>query len=73
MDASIQDKIVDRLHRQGRGNVFTPKDFLDIGSRDAADQSLSRLVKAEGCSGSGAVSTTTPVNERLGIAIRTRP
>ena len=44
---ALQDKIVDRLCRQGRGKVFTPKDFLDIGSRDAVDQALSRLAKAE--------------------------
>jgi hypothetical protein len=44
--SNIQDDILDRIRRQGRGKVFTPKDFLDMGSRAAADQSLSRLVKA---------------------------
>ena len=37
MDNTTQDKIVDRLRRKGRGNVFTPKDFLDLGSRMAVD------------------------------------
>lgn len=46
MTASIQNKIADRLRRQGRGKVFTPKDFLDLGSRDAVDQALSRLARA---------------------------
>ena len=41
---SIQDAILARIRRQCRGKVFIPKDFLDLGSRDAADKSLSRLV-----------------------------
>jgi hypothetical protein len=44
MPATIQTRVFDHIHRL-RGQVFTPKDFLDLGSRDAADQSLSRLVK----------------------------
>lgn len=43
--STIQDGILDRIRNQGRGRVFIPKDFLDLGSRQAADQSLSRLVK----------------------------
>ena len=70
MDASIQDKIVDRLRRQGRGKVFTPKDFLDIGSRDAVDQALSRLAKAETVQRLGRGLYYYPrINKRLGIAI----
>ena len=42
---SIQNKIVHRIRGKGRGWVFTPKDFLDLGSRAAVDQSLSRLTK----------------------------
>ena len=35
-----------RVSAHGRGKwVCTPKDFLDLGSRDAVDQALSRLVK----------------------------
>ena len=70
MDTSIQDKIVDRLHRQGRGKVFTPKDFLDIGSRDAVDQALSRLAKAAAVQRLGRGLYAFPkINKRLGIAI----
>jgi RNA-binding protein YhbY len=70
MDASIQDKIVDRLRRQGRGKVFTPKDFLDIGSREAVDQALSRLARAETVQRLGRGLYCYPnINERLGIAI----
>jgi len=33
------------IHRRGRGCVFVPADFLDIGSRAAVDIVLHRLVK----------------------------
>ena len=43
----IADKIIRRVRAKGRGKwVCTPKDFLDIGSRAAVDQALSRLVKS---------------------------
>lgn len=32
-----------RISGKGRGAVFTPADFLDLGSRAAVDQALSRL------------------------------
>ena len=36
-----------RVSAHGRGRwVCTPKDFLDLGSREAVDQALSRLAKA---------------------------
>lgn len=38
-------QILDRITRAGPGRVFTPKDFLDLASRDATDQALSRLVR----------------------------
>lgn len=44
--SAVQDQILARIRSQGRGKVFIPKDFLDLGSRQAADQSLSRLVKS---------------------------
>ena len=34
-----------RIIRKGRGSVFTPSDFLTLGSRAAVDKTLSRLVK----------------------------
>jgi len=44
---SVADKIMKRISEQDSRNwVCTPKDFLDLGSREAIDQALSRLVKA---------------------------
>jgi len=43
----IADKIMKRVRSRGRGKwVCTPKDCLDLGSRAAVDQALSRLVTA---------------------------
>lgn len=43
----VADRIVRRMSAHGRGRwVCTPKDLLDLGSREAVDQALSRLVKA---------------------------
>ena len=43
----IADKIMDRVTKNERETwVCTPKDFLDVGSREAVDQALSRLVKS---------------------------
>lgn len=44
-EMSVQARIHNRIKRKGRGTVFTPKDFLDLGNRPAIDQSLSRMVK----------------------------
>ena len=42
----LADRIMKRLRAHGRGRwVCTPKDFLDLGSREAVDQALSRLVR----------------------------
>ena len=44
---SMADKIMNRGAAYASGRwVCTPKDFLDLGSREAVDQALSRLVKA---------------------------
>lgn len=41
---TVTGKILRRIQRKGRGNVFTARDFIDIGaSRAAVDQTLSRL------------------------------
>ncbi len=45
--STITDQITRRIHAKRRGWVFTPKDFLDMGSRAAVDQVLSRLVKQD--------------------------
>jgi predicted transcriptional regulator of viral defense system len=42
---NIHRQIRDRIRQGGRGKVFTPKDFLDIGSREATDKALSRLAR----------------------------
>ena len=43
----IADNIMKRVRAKGRGKwVCTPKDFLDLGSRTAVDQALSRLAKS---------------------------
>ena len=40
---NISDNILKRIRAQKRGWVFTPKDFIKLGSRAAIDQALSRL------------------------------
>lgn len=43
----IANRIMKRVRAKGRGKwVCTPKDFLDLGSRTAIDQALSRLKKS---------------------------
>lgn len=43
---SIDYKVLSRIQAVGPGNVFTPRQFLDLGSRDAVDQALSRHCRA---------------------------
>jgi len=40
---TIDSKLRSRIYGHGRGAVFTPNDFLDLGGRDAVDKALSRL------------------------------
>lgn len=42
---SIDSKILTRVRGKGRGAVFVPSDFLDLGSREAVDLALHRFVK----------------------------
>lgn len=42
---TVPQRILKRIRTKGRGTVFTAKDFLDLGSRAAVDQTLSRLVR----------------------------
>ncbi len=45
--SSMADKVMKRVAAHHRGRwVCSPKDFLDLGSREAVDQTLLRLVKA---------------------------
>ncbi len=41
----IADRIIKRVSEHKAGWVYTPKDFVDLGSRAGVDQALSRLVK----------------------------
>lgn len=43
---SIDTKIFDRIRRNAFGRVFSARDFLDLGSRPAIDQTLSRHCRA---------------------------
>lgn len=60
----------DTIRLRGRGKVFTSKDFLDIGSRDAVDQALSRLSKGGDIKRVGRGLYCYPrINSRLGISV----
>lgn len=43
---TIDSKVKGRIYGQGRGGVFTPNHFLDLGGRAAVDKALSRLAAA---------------------------
>jgi hypothetical protein len=42
---TVTDLVTQRIRRKQKGWVFTPKDFLDIGTRAAIDKILSRLTQ----------------------------
>jgi len=42
---SVESNVLARIRSSGRGSVFVPKDFLDLGSREAVDFVLHRLVQ----------------------------
>lgn len=42
---SIDSALLTRIMRRGRGSVFVPTDFLDLGTRDTVDVVLHRLTK----------------------------
>ena len=43
--SAVADKIIKRVRGKGRGWAFTPKDFLDLGTRASIDMALTRLVR----------------------------
>jgi hypothetical protein len=45
-DYGTQKMILKRIYAMGRGSVFTPVRFMDVGSRSAVDVALNRLRKA---------------------------
>lgn len=42
---SIEARILATIHGRGEGAVFVPRDFLGIGSREAVDVALHRLIR----------------------------
>lgn len=67
---TVQDAILDALRRNWRGKVFTAKDFLQVGSRDAVDQALSRLARSGEINRLGRGLYHYPrTNPRLGIQL----
>lgn len=42
---SIDSRVLSTIHGRGRGSVFVPADFLDVGSRQAIDITLHRLTQ----------------------------
>jgi hypothetical protein len=42
---SIDSQVFTAIRRRGRGSVFVPADFLEIGSREAVDVTLHRLAR----------------------------
>ncbi|HKI21196.1 MAG TPA: DUF6088 family protein [Isosphaeraceae bacterium] len=66
----IHNMVFNRFRKSGRGKVFTTKDFLDLGSRGAVDQALSRLAKGGDIRRLGRGLYHLPrTNSRLGIPI----
>lgn len=47
MNRSVTNQILRRIRAKRRAWVFTPKDFVDMGSREAVDQTLHRLADQE--------------------------
>src|SRR5687768_3254935 len=72
--STAQESVLNRFRTRGRGKVFISKDFLDLAGRDAADQSLSRLVKGGEIQRLGrGLYHYRRVNERLGIPLSPDP
>lgn len=44
--AAMTHKIIKRVRGKGRGWVFTPKDFLDLGTRASVGMALTRLLNS---------------------------
>jgi len=67
---SLHQSLLHRLQTAPAGSVFTPRDFVALGSRDAVDQALSRLVRAGDLQRVGRGLYHVPqVNKRFGITV----
>jgi len=64
---SIAQKINNQIKVKKLGNVFTPIDFQKVGSRDAIDQTLSRLAKSGVIRRLGQGIYEKPKKSRFGI------
>ncbi len=70
----LKDRIAARIRAKGRGQVYISKDFLDLGSRAAVDQALSRMVKDKIIRRIGRGIFDYPrTNARLGIELSPDP
>jgi hypothetical protein len=45
MHKSVYDKLSRQVEKRGRGTVFVTREFLELGSRAAVDEALSRLAR----------------------------
>lgn len=65
--SSMADRMLKRIRAKGRGWVFTPKHFLDFGSRGAVDIALSRLAQSNAIRRTGRGIYDYPrLHDRLG-------
>ena len=64
----LKGEILHRVHGKGPGEVYISKDFLDLGTRAAVDQALSRLVKEGSLRRIGrGLFDSPPVSPKLGV------
>lgn len=64
---TIEEKIMAKVIRRGRGTVFFGTEFLDVGHPDAVRQALSRLARAETIRRIGSALYHYPaINDKLG-------
>lgn len=47
LPSDLKAAVLQRVQQEGLRKIWTPADFLDLGSRDAVDKALQRLTKAE--------------------------
>lgn len=67
---TLTEKVHQRLHKGKEGDVFATHDFLDLGTRAAVDQALSRLARQGAIRRIGRGVYDLPrLNTRLGITL----